>query len=96
MAEMTAREAIENLRRRDEDEPRLAVAMYAHVADQIAALIQQQAATIEAQAREIERLTNVYNAASRYIADGLFNVDFNYGQLEKALEIAKWQVKEGQ
>ena len=62
---------------------------------QIAALIQQQAATIEAQGRDIERLTNVYNVANRYIADGLFNVDFNYRQLEKALEIAKQQVREG-
>ena len=61
---------------------------------QIAALIQQQAATIETQGRDIERLTNVYNVANRYIADGLFNVDFNYRQLEKALEIAKQQVRE--
>lgn len=49
MAEMTAEEAIENLRRRDEDEPRLAVALYAHVADKIAALIEKQE-------REIARL----------------------------------------
>ena len=85
MAEMTAAKAVKRL-----------IITGSPVLFEIAALIQQQAATIEAQGRDIERLTNVYNVANRYIADGLFNVDFNYRQLEKALEIAKQQVREGQ
>ena len=89
MTKMTAAEAIEWL---TSDK---AFGQECYSRKQIADLIQQQAATIEAQGRDIERLTNVYNVANRYIADGLFNVDFNYRQLEKALEIAKQQVREG-
>ena len=89
MAEMTAEKAVEWLT----SDKAFGAECYSR--KQIAALIQQQAATIEAQGRDIERLTNVYNVANRYIADGLFNVDFNYRQLEKALEIAKQQVREG-
>ena len=89
MAEMTAAAMVEWL---TSDK---AFGQECYSRQQIAALIQQQAATIEAQGRDIERLTNVYNVANRYIADGLFNVDFNYRQLEKALEIAKQQVREG-
>ena len=94
MAEMTAEQARRLLQNPFDKRPRL-LEIWSDKTNQIAALIQQQAATIEAQGRDIERLTNVYNVANRYIADGLFNVDFNYRQLEKALEIAKQQVREG-
>lgn len=89
MAEMTAKKAVEWL---TSDK---AFGQECYSRKQIAALLEQQAQQIEAQGRDIERLTNVYNVANRYIADGLFNVDFNYRQLEKALEIAKQQVREG-